>query len=438
MIGRIFRHCRAAHGFDIELLAFRMQTGEKDREGDVMKLLVEYPVLAQVLPARASNRKAALLLDAVEVDVPEIAASDIPVSLSWITKHANGHVARRVDYHAHDDAFYVRVPAPPTEDGVCRYAWSGSHHERKTGYAPFHDILDRRIASTLASLVERHQSGLAAHLFDEGLVAKLLEARVKLVQPTHRPPLITEQRFREADHEGIAADAAAFRERMSRFVVSGGDWFMRVPEPVWTVTLTKSGPGGGAAEYRAAVTVIGGLEPVEFHLADTGPETMYFRADDVEAAEVYAVEIARRAMRLDDDPQLPPRSHELVFHGHAPLAFRDEAVTLLSAAETMRRRFLSSMMPGRDLAGRFAREDAKRAIEDLSVEAFSTFKRLDAEVRLMGEAADMDLVATLVREGLVTFGADRLGFGAEEGLFELAASRWEKRELRTLLGIVPL
>ncbi|MDW9481243.1 hypothetical protein GOB57_21600 [Sinorhizobium meliloti] len=398
-----------------------------------MKLEIEYPVILEAVPPRSSLPKTVIVKDVVLAEIPEYSASDAPVALRRKRVDPNTHKPW-VQNHLHaNDGLFVAAKQPTIEAGRVRYEFG---YEKTQVISPlFHNEVHKAVQEKVSGIKRLHKSSAYKHLYNDDVYKAFVERWERqyrdgpVTTVTTKIPLLGEIKLSSIEEGGVEQARREITKRVEDVILVDGRFHIRQPEPVYLanagVNVRKPfvSPQAGITEEE-----ILGAEKIDLSMA-------YFAADDLDGAIAYAAEMwrIRKGDDNDYDAALSGEAYEVV--DPSALRFNGERLSVLRAAEAVRRNFMSSIVPSAIGSSNYVLEKVTANFENTSLETIVNYKHLEAALKASADGANTDDVCARVRDCLSGSESERFAAGTEAAMLEVALGRWERREARRNFGL---
>ncbi|MBY3155567.1 hypothetical protein HFO56_24890 [Rhizobium laguerreae] len=396
-----------------------------------MKLEVEFPLILRAVPPRASIIKDVVVKDVVTVEIPEFSASEALLAMRVTGVDSSTQKPFNVRYHSVGDGMYVNAVQPEIEAGRVRYEFGYKETQR---FAPlFHNDLHCEAQTVVDNVARTHKSAAAKHIFPEVLAKAHQDNKDKArgkppVQVSL--PMFKDLKFPRIDDQDVDRARAAIMCRIDDLVIVDGKFMLRRPEPVYLADAsTDRREPAVFVKFNVTVAELRGAEKIRLDQA-------YFAADDLEGVLAYAAEMWRIKKQDDQDYEARLVGNPIEVLDPAGLRFDGDRISVIRAAEAIRRNFMETILPQANGGPSYLREAVARNFENTSLEAIVNYKHLEAALKPSDGSTTTDELCGRIRDCMSGSEAERFANGLEASMLEVAIGRWERREARRNFGLI--
>lgn len=404
-----------------------------------MKLEIEYPVILEAVPPRSTLRKTVIVKDVVVADIPEYSTSEAPVALRRKRLTTAGKPWVQNYLHV-DDGLFTEVVRPTISEGRVPYEFG---YEKTQVISPiFHNDLHGEVQEKIAGLKRLHKSNYPKHLFNQDVLDAFVErwerryAGEPILTVRTKLPLLGEIKLSDIEEGGVERARSEIGKKIANVILIDGRFHFKQPEPVYLANASVS-VRDPFVSLQASISEEEMLGAEKIDLSEA-----YFAADDLEGAIAYAAEMwrIRKGDDYDYDAALSGDAYEVV--DPSALRFNGERISVLRAAETIRRNFISSIVPsaiGTSYGGGayYVIEKVTENFQNTGLEAIVNYKHLEAELKAAtGGKDNTDDLCARIKDCISGPESERFVKGLEATMLDVALGRWEQREARRNFGLM--
>jgi hypothetical protein len=394
-----------------------------------MKLEIEYPMILKAVPPRASILKDVIVKDVVTADIPEYSSSEAPLAVR-VTGVNSEREPVTVEYRSVGGALYKNAFQPTIDGGRVRYEFG--YKETQCMSPLFHNALHYEAQTMVDHVARVHKSAAAKHLFPEDLAAAYrdrLYTSSRLMRQVSLP-MFDEVKFSRIDDGAVEKARAAILGRIEDVVIVDGQFMLRNPEPVYLADASSNRKEPLVlVKYRVDEE---GLKEAE----KVGLFQAYFAADDLEGALAYAAEMWRIRKQDDQDYQARLIGNPIEVFDSGSLRFDGDRVSVVRAAEAVRRNFMETLLPAANGGASYVKETVTKNFENTSLEAIVNYKHLEAAIKCTDGSVTTDDLCARIKDCLSGSESERFAKGSDAAMLEVAVGRWERREARRNFGLI--
>lgn len=400
-----------------------------------MKLEIEYPVILEAVPPRSSLPRTVIVKDVAVADIPEYSASDAPVALRRKRVDPNTHKPWVQNYLHANGGLFSAARQPTIEAGRVRYEFG---YEKTQVISPiFHNAMHAEVQEKVSGIKKLHKSNAYKHLYNDDVYQAYVERWERrfrdgpVTTVTTKIPLLNEIKLSKIEEDGVERARREINKRIEAVILIDGRFYVRQPEPVYlaNASVNVRDPFVSAHASISEEEILG-AEKIDLSMA-------YFAADDLDGAIAYAAEMwrIRKGDDNDYDAALSGEAYEVV--DPSALRFNGERVSVLRAAEAVRRNFISSIVPSAAGSSTYVLGKVTENFQNTSLEALVNYKHLEAELKAAtGGKGNTDDLCARIKDCLSGSESGRFVKGLEAAMLGVALGRWERREARRNYGLM--
>jgi hypothetical protein len=398
-----------------------------------MKLEIEFPVILQAVPPRSALSKTVIVKDVVVADIPEYSASEAPVALrrKRVTSDQKPWVQ---DYVHSNNGLFVAGVRPRIKEG--RVSYEFGYHKAQVSSPIFHNEMHAEVQEKIVELKRLHKSSYYKHIFNQDVYDAYVERWERryhgepLMTVTTKLPMLDEIKLSNIEDGAIEAAQSAINKRIANIILVDGRFYIKQPEPVYVANASLD-------VRDPFVSTLAGISEDEMLVAEKiDLSTAYFAADDLEGAISYAAEMwrIRKGDDNDYDAALSGDAYEVV--DPAALGFDGERVSVLRAAEAVRRNFMDSIVPSGIGNSSYVLQKVTANFENTSLESLVNYKHLEAALKSAVDGGSTDDLCARIKDCVAGTEGHRFVRGDEVTMLEVALGRWDRREARRNFGLM--
>jgi hypothetical protein len=199
-----------------------------------MKIEVDFPVITQGLAVRSRAEKLVVARQTMKVDIPEYSTAEALIAFvitrEWAADpRLTGNVIRAVNGNLFASARHVTI-----ENGRIHHRFASSGGGQSYD---IHGALDSKISHLLATLREKHSTGIVSAVIPAQLAEMMLTSVASLPDRTFEIPRLEDLPLKEYDHVALDDQVAKFEQHMAQFAIIDGKIHKAEREPVYVVTM---------------------------------------------------------------------------------------------------------------------------------------------------------------------------------------------------------
>jgi hypothetical protein len=399
-----------------------------------MKLEIEYPMILKAVPPRSSTIKDVIVRDVVTVDIPEFSASQVPVAMR-VTGVDSQKKPFSVAYRSVGGSMYGHAVQPDVDGGRVAYEFGYKETQR---FSPlFHNELHCEAQTVVEHVAQVHKSAASKYIFPEDLAKAYKDSKDRAyARDREKPPvkvslpLFKVVKFPRIDEGEVERARAAIMRKIDDVIIVDGKFMMRWPEPVYLADA-------GRDRKEPLVFIKYGVKEQDLKEAEkVGLDQAYFAADDLEGALAYAAEMWRIKKQDDQDYEARLIGNPIEVIDPASLRFDGDRISVVRAAEVVRRNFMETLLPPGNGGTYYVKETMTRNFENTSLDAIVNYKHLEAAMKCTDGSITTDDLCARIRDCLSGSESERFARGMEAAMLVVAVGRWERREARRNFGLI--